>query len=140
KVSDREPGAGDRGSGLLAAGARRRLAERAVGAPSLCAGPRHDGPSDHYESESPPDRRSRFTCASPAPRLVTIPAGLLGLGNWFPQPFEKREVHVGPHDPAIAFARQKFKKKRFSLASEVDQWHDAAFLNKAKVCINGRLE
>lgn len=43
-------------------------------------------------------------------------------------------------DPAaITFARQEFKKKHPSLATEVDGWDDPTFLNKAKVCINGRI-
>lgn len=43
-------------------------------------------------------------------------------------------------DPkGIAFARQEYKKKRFGLAPEVDRWDDLTFLNKAKVCINGRI-
>lgn len=46
-------------------------------------------------------------------------------------------------DPqAIDFARTQFKEKHKSnpiLALEVDQWDDATFLNKAKVCINGRI-
>jgi ATP-dependent DNA helicase RecG len=43
-------------------------------------------------------------------------------------------------DPqAIAFARQEYKKKHSALATEVDQWDDTTFLNKAKVCINGRI-
>ncbi len=43
-------------------------------------------------------------------------------------------------DPeAIAFARQEFKKKYLGLATEADGWDDVTFLNKAKVCINGRI-
>lgn len=43
-------------------------------------------------------------------------------------------------DPqAVAFARTEYKKKQPSLASEVDGWDDLTFLNKAKVCINGRI-
>jgi ATP-dependent DNA helicase RecG len=40
---------------------------------------------------------------------------------------------------AITFARQEYKKKHPGLASEVDGWDDMTFLNKAKVCINGRI-
>lgn len=40
---------------------------------------------------------------------------------------------------AIAFARQEYKKKHPALAAEVDGWDDVAFLNKAKVCINGQI-
>lgn len=46
-------------------------------------------------------------------------------------------------DPqAIDFARTQFKEKHKSnpnLALEVDQWDDATFLNKAKVCINCKI-
>lgn len=43
-------------------------------------------------------------------------------------------------DPnAIRFARQEYKKKQPALAAEVDSWDDLAFLNKAKVCINGQI-
>lgn len=43
-------------------------------------------------------------------------------------------------DPkAISFARQEYRKKRPDLASEVDGWDDVTFLNKAKLCINGRI-
>ena len=40
---------------------------------------------------------------------------------------------------AIAFARQEFKKKNPTLAAEVPNWNDETFLNKAKVCIGGRI-
>lgn len=40
---------------------------------------------------------------------------------------------------AIAFARQEFKKRNPSLAGEMDQWSVATFLNKAKICISGRV-
>jgi len=43
-------------------------------------------------------------------------------------------------DPkGIAFARQEYKKKHLGLVTEVDGWDDLTFLNKAKVCINGRI-
>jgi len=46
-------------------------------------------------------------------------------------------------DPqAIKFARQQYREKNKSnphLVSEVDQWDDLTFLNKAKVCINGKI-
>lgn len=40
---------------------------------------------------------------------------------------------------AIAFARQEFTKKNPTLAAEVPTWNDETFLNKAKVCIGGRI-
>src|SRR5581483_4345047 len=43
-------------------------------------------------------------------------------------------------DPsAIAFARQEFKKKNPALVADVDGWNDETFLNKAKVCIDGKI-
>jgi ATP-dependent DNA helicase RecG len=41
--------------------------------------------------------------------------------------------------PAIAFARQEFKKKYPRLITDVDGWDDLTFLNKAKVCIGGKM-
>lgn len=41
--------------------------------------------------------------------------------------------------PGISFARLEYKKKHPALASEVDRWDDLTFLNKAKVCIGGRI-
>lgn len=43
-------------------------------------------------------------------------------------------------DPeAINVARREYKSKHSMWASEVDQWNDHTFLNKAKLCIKGRL-
>lgn len=43
-------------------------------------------------------------------------------------------------DPsAIAFARQEFKKKNPHLAKEVDGWTDGEFLNRAGLCIEGKI-
>jgi len=43
-------------------------------------------------------------------------------------------------DPeAILFARQKYKEKFPNLAQDVDSWTDIEFLNKALICINGKL-
>lgn len=43
-------------------------------------------------------------------------------------------------DPtAVSKAREEFKKKQPNIASEVDAWNDVTFLNKARVCINGRI-
>lgn len=43
-------------------------------------------------------------------------------------------------DPAaIAFARTQYREKHPAHASEANKWDDATFLNKAKVCINGRV-
>jgi ATP-dependent DNA helicase RecG len=40
---------------------------------------------------------------------------------------------------AIAFARDKYKDKHHELAEEVDQWDDTTFLDKSKVCIDGKI-
>ncbi len=43
-------------------------------------------------------------------------------------------------DPeAIAFARGQFKEKYPKLAEEVDSWGDGEFLNRAKLCVDGRI-
>ncbi len=41
--------------------------------------------------------------------------------------------------PAVAFARRQFKEKHVHLAQQVDHWDDLTFLNKAKVCVNGKI-
>lgn len=40
---------------------------------------------------------------------------------------------------AITLARQNFSKKHPSLVKDVIQWNDDTFLNKAKICISGRI-
>jgi len=40
---------------------------------------------------------------------------------------------------AIAKAREAFKTKNQHLKAEIDTWSDKTFLNKAKVCINGKI-
>jgi ATP-dependent DNA helicase RecG len=40
---------------------------------------------------------------------------------------------------AIAFAREQYREKHPARAAEVAAWDDATFLNKAKVCIHGRI-
>ncbi|SKA88384.1 ATP-dependent DNA helicase RecG [Thiothrix eikelboomii] len=40
---------------------------------------------------------------------------------------------------AILQAREAFKKKNQNLASNVDEWDDVIFLNKAKILINGKV-
>ena len=43
-------------------------------------------------------------------------------------------------DPAaMDFARKQFKEKHHTLIDEVDQWDDETFLNKARICIGGRM-
>ena len=40
---------------------------------------------------------------------------------------------------ALDFARQEYKKKYPALAGEVGQWDNLTFLNKAKICISGKI-
>ncbi|MEW6236258.1 MAG: ATP-binding protein [Candidatus Omnitrophota bacterium] len=40
---------------------------------------------------------------------------------------------------AIRFARKQYKKKNPKKTEEIDEWDDATFLNKVKVCIKGRI-
>lgn len=40
---------------------------------------------------------------------------------------------------AIAQARESYKKKNSHLLKEIDEWDDITFLNKAKVCIKGKI-
>ena len=40
---------------------------------------------------------------------------------------------------AVVFARQEYKKKNPKLAPEVDRWDDITFLNKARICIEGKI-
>ena len=40
---------------------------------------------------------------------------------------------------AISKARKEYKQKYLKLSSEIDQWDNAAFLNKAKLTINGKI-
>lgn len=42
-------------------------------------------------------------------------------------------------EEAIKKARSNFKVKNAHLSGEVDQWNDATFLNKAKICIKGKI-
>jgi len=43
-------------------------------------------------------------------------------------------------DPeAIAFARKEYQKKFSELAGEVDSWSEVEFLNRAKLCIEGKI-
>lgn len=40
---------------------------------------------------------------------------------------------------AILKARESFKRKNHHLVEEIDEWDDKTFLNKAKVCIKGKI-
>jgi ATP-dependent DNA helicase RecG len=40
---------------------------------------------------------------------------------------------------AISKARKEYKQKYLNLSNEIDQWDNAAFLNKAKLTINGKI-
>lgn len=46
-------------------------------------------------------------------------------------------AHLDP--PAIEFARSQFKEKHPKLAKDIDGWDDMTFLNKTKVCLEGRV-
>jgi len=66
-------------------------------------------------------------------RLLSAPAH-----DWSAQICDR--ATLADLDPqAIAFARQEFKKKHPDLAAEMDGWNDETFLNKAKVCIDGKI-
>lgn len=58
--------------------------------------------------------------------------------DWSAQICEKARVEDLDF-PAIDFARQEYKKKYPALAGEVDQWDNLTFLNKAKICISGKI-
>jgi ATP-dependent DNA helicase RecG len=40
---------------------------------------------------------------------------------------------------AVQFARKQYREKHPTQTDELDQWDDVTFLNKAKVCISGRI-
>jgi ATP-dependent DNA helicase RecG len=40
---------------------------------------------------------------------------------------------------ALAFARRQYREKHAQQAKEADAWDDSAFLNKAKVCVGGKV-
>ena len=43
-------------------------------------------------------------------------------------------------DPAaITFARKKYKEKHPELAGDIDDWEDTEFLNRARICIGGKI-
>jgi ATP-dependent DNA helicase RecG len=42
-------------------------------------------------------------------------------------------------EEAVIKARESYKKKNVHLTAEVDTWDDTTFLNKAKICIKGRI-
>lgn len=47
---------------------------------------------------------------------------------------------LGDLDPAaLLLARKEFKIKHSKLAGEVDSWDDVTFLNKAKICVGGKI-
>ncbi|WP_292492666.1 RNA-binding domain-containing protein [Methanoculleus sp. 10] len=48
-------------------------------------------------------------------------------------------THADLDPEAIAFAREEYKKKHQHLAGEVDEWDNASFLARAKVCSQGRI-
>jgi ATP-dependent DNA helicase RecG len=58
--------------------------------------------------------------------------------DWSAQICEGATLHDLDRN-AVVFARQEFKNKQPALASEVDGWDDLTFLNKAKVCVGGKI-
>lgn len=40
---------------------------------------------------------------------------------------------------ALVFARIQYRQKHPQQAAEIDVWDDATFLNKAKVCVGGKV-
>jgi ATP-dependent DNA helicase RecG len=65
----------------------------------------------------------------------------IALQDWSAQICEG--AAISDLDPqAIKFARQQYREKNKNnphLASEADQWDDLTFLNKARICINGKV-
>lgn len=58
--------------------------------------------------------------------------------DWSARVCEKATLdHLDPD--AIRFARKQFKEKHPKLADEIESYDDATFLNKAKLCIDGRV-
>ena len=50
------------------------------------------------------------------------------------------EANLDDLDPnAILFAREQYKERHPKRVAEVEQWNDITFLNKAKVCIGGKI-
>jgi ATP-dependent DNA helicase RecG len=58
--------------------------------------------------------------------------------DWSARVCEK--ATIADLDPAaIAFARQEYKEKNSHLVKDVDSWTDAEFLNRAGLCIDGKI-
>lgn len=58
--------------------------------------------------------------------------------DWSMQTVES--ASVTDLDPqAIVFARVQYREKHPKQAVEMETWNDATFMNKAKICINGRI-
>ncbi len=61
-----------------------------------------------------------------------------GHEDWSAQIVEAASVN--DLDPeALRFAREQYKEKHPQHTAEVDDWDDATFLNKTKVCIGGKI-
>jgi ATP-dependent DNA helicase RecG len=61
-----------------------------------------------------------------------------GTLDWSARVCEK--ATISDLEPAaIIFARQEYKKKNPHLVNDVDSWTDAEFLNRAGLCIDGRI-
>jgi ATP-dependent DNA helicase RecG len=71
-------------------------------------------------------------------RLLWSRLAPAGQQDWSAQPVEGATL-ADLDTAAITFARAQYKIKFPKLAAEVDGWDAATFLNKAKVCIGGKV-
>ncbi|WP_372365127.1 helix-turn-helix domain-containing protein [Candidatus Uabimicrobium sp. HlEnr_7] len=63
---------------------------------------------------------------------------ILAKQDWSAQICE--QATIDDLDPdAILFAREQYKEKNRKRSQEVDNWDDMTFLNKAKLCISGKI-
>jgi len=60
------------------------------------------------------------------------------LGDWSVKICEEAAI-TDLDSKAIHFARKQYKKKNPKKTEEIDEWDDATFLNKAKVCVQGKI-
>ncbi|MBS1854933.1 MAG: putative DNA binding domain-containing protein [Acidobacteria bacterium] len=59
-------------------------------------------------------------------------------GDWSAQVVESA-TRADLDPAALAFARAQYRQKHPQQAAEVDSWDDSTFLNKARVCVAGKL-
>ncbi len=71
-------------------------------------------------------------------RLNTILSELQSLDDWSAKICE--EATINDLEPiALQKARDEYKIKHTNIIDEIDTWDDITFLNKAKVCIQGKI-